>query len=39
MKRLSVRPSGHGPRTPVVLAVPAVLAVVFLVLPLSLIHI
>ncbi|MEU3479350.1 ABC transporter permease [Streptomyces sp. NPDC033754] len=34
MKRLSVRPSGHGPRTPVVLAVPAVLAVVFLVLPL-----
>ncbi|MGW9039030.1 ABC transporter permease, partial [Streptomyces sp. NPDC055721] len=34
MKRLRVRPSGHGPRTPVVLAVPAVLAVVFLVLPL-----
>ncbi|KQX14670.1 ABC transporter ATP-binding protein/permease [Streptomyces sp. Root431] len=34
MKRLSVRPSGHGPRTPVVLAVPAVLAVAFLVLPL-----
>ncbi|MFE4620458.1 ABC transporter permease [Streptomyces sp. NPDC056747] len=34
MKRLRVRPSGHGPRTPVVLAVPALLAVVFLVLPL-----
>ncbi|ALO06754.1 Molybdenum transport system permease protein ModB [Streptomyces venezuelae] len=35
MKRLRVRPSGNGPRTPVVLAVPAVLAVAFLVLPLA----
>ncbi|MFB7586140.1 ABC transporter permease [Streptomyces sp. NPDC056169] len=34
MKRLRVRPSGQGPRTPVVLAVPAVLAVALLVLPL-----
>ncbi|MEU3745930.1 MULTISPECIES: ABC transporter permease [Streptomyces] len=34
MKHLRVRPSGHGPRTPVVLAVPALLAVAFLVLPL-----
>ncbi|MFE1905010.1 ABC transporter permease [Streptomyces gardneri] len=34
MKRLRVRPSGNGPRTPVVLAVPALLAVAFLVLPL-----
>ncbi|MFE7548262.1 ABC transporter permease [Streptomyces gardneri] len=34
MKRLRVRRSGNGPRTPVVLAVPALLAVAFLVLPL-----
>ena len=34
MKRLRVRPSGRGPRTPVVLAVPALLAVALLVLPL-----
>lgn len=34
MTRLRVRPAGHGPRTPIVLAVPALLAVAFLVLPL-----
>ncbi|MET9676851.1 ABC transporter permease [Streptomyces sp. NPDC006482] len=34
MKRLRVRSTGHGPRTPIVLAVPALLAVAFLVLPL-----
>ncbi|MFI6416005.1 ABC transporter permease [Streptomyces sp. NPDC050842] len=34
MKRLRARPSGHGPRPPVVLVVPALLAVALLVLPL-----
>ncbi|GGW03622.1 hypothetical protein GCM10010230_39450 [Streptomyces narbonensis] len=34
MTRLRPRPSGHGPRPPVLLAVPALLAVAFLVLPL-----
>lgn len=34
MKRLRVRSSGHGPRPPVVLIVPALLAVAFLVMPL-----
>ncbi|MFF8838016.1 ABC transporter permease [Streptomyces sp. NPDC015130] len=34
-ERLRARPSRQGPRTPVVLAVPALLAVAFLVLPLA----